>query len=304
MSEENEADTSSCCASCGTTECDEIELKKCNACKSVRYCGVECQKNHRPKHKRVCKKRAAELRDELLFKQPEGTHPGDCPICMIPLPLELKKSTMTSCCSKVICIGCAHANVMRQIQQSLIETCPFCRKPVPTTEEEAEGYAMKRIEANDPVAMRQQAGIYYNKEDHISAFEYFTKAAELGDVLAHYKLAVCYSLGHGTEKDEKKQLYHLEEAAIGGHPSARHNLGVTEWNNGSIERAVKHWIISAKQGFDDTIKELRRQYAKGRISKENFAAALRAHQAAVDATKSSQREAVEEYHQSRGQNPR
>jgi len=148
-------DTSPCCISCGIAECDDIKLKKCTACNSVRYCGLECQKNHRPKHKKACKKRAAELRDELLFRQPEGTHLGDCPICMMPMPLDPEYSMMMMCCSKVICGGCDYANMMREAEQSLVETCPFCRKPVPT-EEEVEGYRMKRIEANDPVAMRQQ----------------------------------------------------------------------------------------------------------------------------------------------------
>eukprot|EP00985_Skeletonema_marinoi_P016042 scaffold8511_cov134-Skeletonema_marinoi.AAC.1 len=51
------------CASCGKTENDEgIKLKNCTACHLVRYCGVECQREHRPKHKKACKKRAAELR--------------------------------------------------------------------------------------------------------------------------------------------------------------------------------------------------------------------------------------------------
>ncbi|KAK1734131.1 hypothetical protein QTG54_015134 [Skeletonema marinoi] len=63
-------------------------LKNCTACYLVKYCSVQCQKEHRKQHKRDCKKRAAEIRDELLFKQPESTHLGDCPICMIPLPLD------------------------------------------------------------------------------------------------------------------------------------------------------------------------------------------------------------------------
>ncbi len=210
---------------------------------------------------------------------------------------------MMMCCSKVICGGCDYANMMREAEQSLVETCPFCRKPVPT-EEEVEGYRMTRIEANDPVALEQMGTKYYKKEDYSSAVEYFTKAAGLGDVEAHYKLACCYKLGHDVEKDEKRELYHFEEAAIGGHPRARYNLGVIEWNNGKIERAVKHWIIAAKQGFDGAIEVLRRRvYAEGAISKENFAAALRTHQAAVDATKSPQREAAEEYDRNRGQNP-
>ena len=152
MSEENEADKLSCCASCGVEECDDTTLKKCTACKSVRYCGVKCQKNHRPQHKRACKKRAAELRDELLFKQPESSHLGDCPVCMIPLRLDLTKSTLMTCCSKVICSGCRYANVIRELQDKLEQKCPFCRKVLPS-DKEAEENIMKRIEANDPVAI-------------------------------------------------------------------------------------------------------------------------------------------------------
>jgi len=55
--------------------------KTCDGCKSVRYCSVKCLTDHRSQHKRECKKRAAELRDEILFKQPESSHKGDCPIC-------------------------------------------------------------------------------------------------------------------------------------------------------------------------------------------------------------------------------
>jgi len=165
------------------------------------------------------------------------------------------------------------------MQQSLIETCPFCRKPV-TTKEEVEENIMKRVEANDPNAMQQMGSRYFAEGEHSSAFEYFTKAAKLGDVEAHYKLGCCYGWGEGVEKDDKQVYFHLEEAAIGGHHIARYNLGCYERRDNRIERAIKHFIIAANQGFDVAIKELRGEYAEGRISKEDFAAALRAHQAA------------------------
>jgi TPR repeat protein len=123
-----------------------------------------------------------------------------------------------------------------------------------------------------------------------SALEYWTKAAGLGDIKAHYQLAVLYSEGKGVEKDKKKQLHHLEEAAIGGNPRARHHLGCVELKNGRGERAIKHFIIAAKLGFDPSLETLKDAYMKGCVSKEDFASALRAHQPAVDATKSSQRQ--------------
>ncbi|KAK1737397.1 hypothetical protein QTG54_011683, partial [Skeletonema marinoi] len=95
---ETEAD--SCCASCGIAEVDDIKLKICTACKSVRYCSVECQQEHRPQHETNCKERAAELRDEILFRQPESSYLGDCPICCLPLPLDIQRAMLQTCCSK------------------------------------------------------------------------------------------------------------------------------------------------------------------------------------------------------------
>eukprot|EP00985_Skeletonema_marinoi_P006558 scaffold2836_cov95-Skeletonema_marinoi.AAC.4 len=288
----NQADT--CCAFCGIAEVDDIKLKECTDCDLVRYCSDACQQEHSPQHEAMCIERVAELRDEILFKQPESSNLGDCPICCLPLPLDKQKSNIMMCCSKVICDGCDHANRMREIRGKLKFKCPFCRQPLQANDK-ADEMTMKRIEANDPAAMNQKGAQQYNKGDYSSAFGYLTRATGLGNVEAHYGLAGMYLDGQGVEKDEKKEIHHFEEAAIGGHPTARCNLGVHEWNNDNEERAVKHWIIAAKHGSDESIKLLMAAYRSGRISKEDLAATLRAHQAAVDATKSPQREAAEEY---------
>ena len=174
-------------------------------------------------------------------------------------------------------------------------SCLFCREPMLKTEEEHYKQRMKRVEANDPVAISEEGFEQCEKGNYIRAFEYFTKAAALGDVEAHYKLAYLYFNGYGIEKDKRKGGHHLEEAAIGGHPLARHNLGAYEWNNGSKERAVRHWIIAASQGLGGSIKMLMEMFKREVVSKEDLASALRAHQTAVDATKSPQRDAAEAY---------
>ena len=111
------------CASCGVAGGDDVNLKKCTACHLVKYCGVECQRNHRPEHKAACKKRAVELKDELLFKQPESTHLGDCPICILPIPIPTLGGAMhhnvMSCCTNVLCYGCVYANTVREIEGRL-----------------------------------------------------------------------------------------------------------------------------------------------------------------------------------------
>ena len=283
------------CAGCGVKEDVDIKLKNCTACYLVRYCGVKCQKEHRPKHKKECKKRAAELHDEIVFKQPECSYLGDCPICCLPLSIRPAQFGTMSCCAQTICAGCNLANQMRDLANRMREgrlqqTCPFCRHPMARSEEEARINNMKRVEANDPTAMAQ-VGVYYaNKGDYKKAFDYWSKAANLGDMDAHYNLAMVYRDGDGVAKDKKKEVYHLEVAAIGGHPDARYNLGNFEAKNGRVVRAIKHWIIAANMGHDDSLDALKKNYAIGIVSKEECAAALRAHKAAVDATKSPQRE--------------
>ena len=98
-----------------------------------------------------------------------------------------------------------------------------------------------------------------------------------------------YFTGRGVEKDEKKFLHHTEQAAIGGHPDARHNLGSREKENGSVDRAAMHWIIGAKLGQDHSLAFVKALYKAGHVSKEDFAGALRGHHAAIKATESPQR---------------
>ena len=142
-----------CCAPCSIVEVDAIKLKECDDRDLVRYCSDECQEDHRPKHDEDCKKRAAELRDEILFKQPESTHFGDCPICILPLSHDKTKSGMYSCCSKLICRGCGYANQLRELKEKLMHSCPFCRSLLPRTLAETRHNVMKRAEVNDPGAL-------------------------------------------------------------------------------------------------------------------------------------------------------
>ncbi len=173
--------------------------------------------------------------------------------------------------------------------------CPLCRQPLPRTQAESKLNQMKRVAANDPIAIRERGCQCYHNGEYESAFEHLTKAAGLGDIEAHYQLSLMYHFGKGVEKDEKTLNYHLEQEGIGGHPMARCNLGYEEWENGRMERAVKHFIIAANLGHDTSMKVLREFYAVGLVKKEDFAAALSAHKASVDAIKSPQRDAAAEY---------
>jgi len=58
---------------------------------------------------------------------------------------------------------------------------------------------LKRVEANDPAAMRQLGGIRRNEGGYDVAVEYFKKAAELGNADAHFDLSLFYRDGEGVE---------------------------------------------------------------------------------------------------------
>ena len=205
MSADLEATADEVCANCGKAEVEGVKLKKCGACNLMKYCSVECQKNHRPQHKNACKKRAAEIREDRLFQQPEISHHGECPICCLPLSLDENKSRTNSCCYKMICLGCGCANMKREMEQGLEHKCPFCREPSPETQEEAKMIATKRVEVNDPVALCQVGIQRLMEGDYEASFQYLTKAAELGDIDAHYELSLLYQLGKGVEKNEKRK---------------------------------------------------------------------------------------------------
>jgi hypothetical protein len=282
-----------CCASCGIVPLDDIQLERCDGgCDLVKYCSDRCQENHRDQHGEECKQRKKELHDKELFEQPDGSHLGECPLCFLPLSLGTNKSTFCSGCCKLVCLGCVYAN----FKSSGNNNCPFCREPALNCDEENEKRVMERVKVNDPAAL-QQIGAKCGKEgDYDKAVEYYTRAAKLGDVDAHYTLGVMYYKGKDIEKDEEKGVYHSEKAAIGGHPQARYTLAIIEEGNGNIERAVKHYIIAANLGLEKSVKELWEYYSDGHITKEELEATLRTHKAAIDATKSAQRDAAEVYH--------
>jgi TPR repeat protein len=298
-SEQVEGTGDEVCASCGVAGVDAIKLKKC-ACNLVKYCNVDCQKNHRPQHKKACKKKLADMHDALkrlaemhdakLFTQPDSSHLGECPLCCLPLPIDPRKCTMMPCCCKTICQGCDYANQKREKEAGLEQRCVYCREPAPKSQEEFNKRVMKRVKKNDPVAMTDRGKKYLGEGDYEKALEYFTKAAEFGDVAAHGCLGRMFYNGEGVEKDMERGVFHFEQAAIGGNTAARGYLAFHEEENGRMERAAKHWIISANLGCDLSLKHIKDLFVEGIVSKEDYAAALRAYQAAVDATKSAERE--------------
>jgi Zn-finger nucleic acid-binding protein len=158
-----------CCANCGVAEVDDIKFKDCDGCDLVKYCGDGCQENHREQHSEECKKRVAELHDRKLFRQPERSHLGECPLCFLPMPLDIEKSSFYPCCSTYVCNGCVYAD----LKSNGSDRCPFCREL--TGDGESNKRIMKRVKANDPAALRYMGRRRKRERDYDAAFEYWTK---------------------------------------------------------------------------------------------------------------------------------
>ena len=283
------------CANCGKGEEDSGNLKACTACKLVKYCNRECQIAHRSKHKKECRKRAAELRDIELFKQPPPAE--DCPICFLRIPFLNSGWRYFSCCGKVICSGCSHAPVYDN-QGNVVdnEKCPFCRTPKPTSDEEMIERYKKRMDANDPIATFNVGkyyadGKYGYPQDHSKAFKHWRRAAELGYVEAYSSIGYAFDKGEGVvEVDKKKARHYYELAAMGGNVLGRHNLGVNEAKAGNIDKSLKHFMIAAKSGHNESLKKIQELYPYGCVRKEDYTKALQSYQSYLNEIKSPQRD--------------
>jgi len=237
------------CANCGKEGHDAndddaaLKLKNCTACLLVKYCGVDCQKAHRKKHKKACKQRAAELKDEQLYsrghQRPEENF---CPICTLPIPYQMHEhSSFNVCCMKKICKGCIMAAKQRGMND-----CAFCRTPYPANDGAgAIAMVQARVAKKDPAAIHYLGTAYYYgrlgvQKDLRKAVELYTEAAEHGSIQALYSLGFSYTKGEGVEVDIAKGIEFLKKAAMQGDFQSRHSLGIYEADEGNYDRAVRH----------------------------------------------------------------
>lgn len=284
-------DTTFMCAECGKAEDGNNSLKFCIACKMVKYCNRDCQVKHRPKHKKDCKKRAAEIYDEKLFKEAE---PEECPICFQPFEFEETTQTYQECCGKTICNGCLYSTMP---ENGGSELCPFCRMIPPKTSKGIVEQTMKLMK-NGNAAAYEQLGIYYLEgtkgmpKDGTKAHEMWLKAGELGHHGALFNLAVHYRYGMSVGVDEKKSKHYYELAAMGGNIYARHALGCLEGNAGNHKRAMKHFILGARSGEAACLGDVKTGYTRGFVTKDEYATTLRAFHERQKEMKSDARDKV------------
>ena len=283
----NEIDEIVLCANCGK---EGSNFNICNKCKEATYCNAACKKKHRSKHKKQCERRVAEMHDEELFREPPPQ--GECPICFLRLPTMDRGRRYMSCCGKIICSGCCHADVYDNHGNIINgKNCPFCRSPEAITSEEAIERLKKRMEVGDTYAFLMMGvfhknGQYGLPQNSAKAVELLHKAEKVG----YNNLGLAYDYGEGVERDEERAKHYYELAAMEGDVTARHNLGANEYNAGNHDRALNHFMIAVRGGHTKALKEIQRMYKEGHVAKDHYANALRSHQAYLNEIKSEQRD--------------
>ena len=152
------------------------------------------------------------------------------------------------------------------------------------------------MKLKDAYAFYELGDQYYNGRwglpQHLSkACELWTQAAELGSIHAHAGLGDAYMRGAGVEQDVKKARYHYEIAAMGGHENARHSLCTIEGAKGNKRLAMNHLMLSARSGYDMSMRGTGEAYKLGYITKDEYAATLRAYKESYDEMESVHRAA-------------
>ena len=112
----------------------------------------------------------------------------------------------------------------------------------------------------------------------------------LGHSDANMKLAKAYLKGEGVEVNSEKSTYYLERSAILGNAHARLALGTHNTIDGNMNAAAKHFMIAARQGHPEALKEVKELFLKGYVAKDEYANTLRANQNCVDEMKSDDRD--------------
>jgi TPR repeat protein len=196
----------------------------------------------------------------------------------------------------MLCDGCVYANTVAAADTDKYK-CAFCQTEAPSSDEVRIERLKKRVEANDAQAMFD-LGSYYRRgrrglrQDRAKALELLHKSAKLGNNIAHFTLSLDYQTGDIGEKDTRKATYHRQLGAVAGNVKARYDLGCDEAVAGNVDRAYKHCMISANDGYDLSMKAVQKGYKNGFVTKDDYAKTIRAYGNSIDEMKSDDRDKV------------
>ena len=230
----------------------------------------------------------------------------ECPVCLVPLPLENSLASYWSCCGMVVCKACKEENRRALVitnrkraekkLQPIERSCAFCRSPLHKTDSECINQYHERINKDDLMAMFVISKYYRSGElgvvkDNAESFKWIQRAADLGFPEAIFALGYCFLNGViGVIQDEEKGILFMEEAAKKGDVTARYRLGCLETKLHHHDLAIRHFKLAAAAGDEAAMKELWKYFSSHKLTKPELEETLRAHKLACDEMNSEHRE--------------
>ena len=144
-------------------------------------------------------------------------------------------------------------------------------------------------------------GIKGFKRDEKKAFKELMESADLGNRDACCLIARSYFEGDCVKPDMNLAKYWYQIAAVRGCSASRVELAYFDLKEKDPESAVRHLMISCRQGSDDALELLGSLYRRGLkrkypiVTKDQYAEALRSHKKFSDSLKSEGRVAAEAF---------
>ena len=162
------------------------------------------------------------------------------------------------------------------------DACAFCRTTTAESDEEELARLSKRIERNDPHAMRNLAMMHVDGRfglpvDQTKCLDLMRQSASLGFPGAHYELGLFHHQGRmGLEQNNEEAQKYYKKAAEGGDLISQHNLGCVEGGNGDHAAAMRHWRLSASGGMRVSMEGLIECFEDGLLHHADLVETLQA----------------------------
>ncbi len=133
-----------------------------------------------------------------------------------------------------------------------------------------------------PLAQSYLGEMYYDgkgvAQNHVTAFRWYRRAADKGEVHAQFRLGWMYSRGEGTLENPKESLKWYKLAAEQGNAAAQNNIGVLCGLGGdkpaNQQGAVNWFQKPAEKGDNRAQYNLAMRYKNGLGVKQDYAQAL------------------------------
>jgi len=319
------------CANCGSIE---GKLRRC--CGDIFYCNVTCQKKHRKIHKLLCentsfsnnknKKKApaadtgggvfdvtgmskalavddgydsfADEDSEIDLENYELPPRDDCPLCMLPMPIDNRKIEYMICCGKQLCRACSLDHATNSIQRGIDvdnwAKCVFCRGDRVKGIDELKEAATKRgdKEAIFMLATSYETGQYGCPINYQKAVELYHKATKLGSANAAHTLGSSYMNGDIVRMDKDKAKRLLCRAAKGGSIGSLHQLGCMKFQEGNNLDFFPYLFTAAELGWKGSLDTIKNLHDYGLVSEEDYKLTVKGYQDAMEKEQSGSRDRV------------